>query len=786
MKEPSERIQKLLKTVIDEFNKEDFAIRERQILKWKRLKLLWESFSRVWYSEVAHDWRIWDESSIEESDSDQAYYDKPVNVFRAYLESIIAALSVTVPPVKSYPDDADNTLDLATAKAGDKIAALIFRHNDAPLLWLHALFVFCTEGMIACYSYPKADKKYGTYEVKTTKDELEEHEYTRCPECGYDIDDQQLTPELLAIKEKLAQSENSFQPGPEDVELQNIVQNEPQLEECPNCLEQIAPLVVRENLIIERLVGTTNEPKSRICMEVYGGLNVKVPNYARTQEECPYLRYSYETNYVNAMEDFQHLQGKDKKDEIYKKIRESTGPHDPYEQWGRLNPQYNGEYPTNVVTMNNWWLRPCAFNVLPDEADIKELKKEFPNGVKVRLVNDCFGDAKNEALDDCWTLDRNPLADHLHHDPLGLLLVSIQEITNDLISLILQTIEHGIPQTFADPGVLDFPAYRQTPAIPGAIYEAKPKTGKAVSDAFYEVKTATLSQEIMPFAQNIQSLAQLVSGALPSLFGGQIEAGSGTASEYSMSRAQALQRLQSTWKVLIAWWKTIFGKAIPMYIAETKNQDDERDVQRSKDGSFINIVIHKADLEGKIGKVELEANENLPMTWSQQKDVWMQLLQASNPAILDIMAAPENLPIMRNAIGLNDVFVPGEDDKDKQNDEIRLLLNSEPLPNPEDIEGTMPELPSVEIEPDYDNHKVHFEICRKWIISEEGRQAKSENEPGYRNVLLHGKLHLMQIQMQMMQEQMATEGKGVVPSEKPNQLNRETPIQGEENVSTIQ
>ena len=799
MKEPSERIKKLLETVIEEFDKEDTAIRERQILKWKRLKLLWENFSNVWYSEVAHDWRIWDETS--EEDSDQAHYDKPVNIFRAYLESIIAALSVTVPPVKCYPDDANNPLDLATAKAGDKISALIYRHNNVSLLWLHALFVYCTEGMVGCYSYAKKDIKHGTYEVKKYKDTAEQHEITSCPECGFQIDDQELTPELMAIKEKLKLNENQFQPGPDDVDIQGEIQNNPQLEECPNCLALIAPHVSQDTLIIEKLVGVTNEPKSRICMEAYGGLNIKIPNYARRQEDCPYLRFAYETSYVNAMEKFQNLQGKENKDEIYRKIRSETGPHDPYEQWGRLSPQYDGQYPESVVTLNNWWLRPCAFNVLPDEADIKELKKLYPNGVKVVLVNDLFGSAENQALDDYWTITYNPLADYVHFDPLGMLLVSIQEITNDILSLTLQTIEHGIPQTFADPAVLNFPAYGKMSSTPGAIYEATPKSGKSVSDAFYEVKTATLSQEIMPFASEIQSLGQVVSGALPSIFGGQLQGGSGTASEYSMSRAQSLQRLQSTWKVLTAWWKEINGKVIPMFIKETK--DDERDVQRSKDGSFINILIRRAELEGKIGKVELEANENLPLTWNQQKDIIMQLLQSSNPQILGILAAPENLPYIRNAIGLTDMEVPGLDDVEKTNDDIRTLVNAQPMPNPDaqDPNAIMmaqstgqpppePEVSSLQFDPIFDNPGIIFEIVRKWVISEEGRQTKIDNEPGYRNVLLYGTsvknfIDMQQMQMQQ-QQQMASGGEGAVPPKKSNEKHREAPIQGEENVPTIQ
>src|SRR5690349_16350852 len=163
MEEVDERIQRLLKTVADHFDQEDRAVRERQIRTWRRLKLYWGGFQNTWYSEVAHDWRIWDEETRADDNQD-VYYDKPINVFRAYLESIIASLSTAIPPITCFPDDADNPLDISTAKAGDKIAELIYRHNDVSLLWLHALYIFCTEGLIACYAYPKEDEAYGTYQ----------------------------------------------------------------------------------------------------------------------------------------------------------------------------------------------------------------------------------------------------------------------------------------------------------------------------------------------------------------------------------------------------------------------------------------------------------------------------------------------------------------------------------------------------------------------------------------------------------------------------------------------
>ena len=96
---PPAEVQRLLLSIVETFDNEDKEVRERQIRKCKRLKLFWDSIFQAWYSEVAHDWRIWD-SSIAEDTADQSYYDKPVNTFRAYSETIIAALSVTTPAAK--------------------------------------------------------------------------------------------------------------------------------------------------------------------------------------------------------------------------------------------------------------------------------------------------------------------------------------------------------------------------------------------------------------------------------------------------------------------------------------------------------------------------------------------------------------------------------------------------------------------------------------------------------------------------------------------------------------
>lgn len=755
-KYPAE-VENLLKKLVDHFHMDDYTVRQSQIRTWRRLKMLWENFQSAYYSDVAHDWRI-PTAVINEQNNDQDYYDKPINVFRAYLESIIAALSITIPGIKCYPDDAENVLDITTAKAGDKIGKLIYRHNDVSLLWLHALFVYCTEGMVAAYNYSDSKPDYGKYTNKTYENHIEKHLVATCPNCGAEMDDTEL------------QSEDDAEP-----DLSQYPQNS---EYCQACGSQVIPQISQEEFEVSELVEEEEKYKTRQCIDAYGGLYVKVPNWARTQEDCPYLCLSYETHYVNALDCLPNLRG-----EI------DAGVFEPYEVWGRLSPQYRNEYPREQVTMRHWWFRPSAYNIFTDK-EMALLNRHFPEGVRCDLVNDVYGGAEPAELDDDWTLTYNPMSDYVHSDPIGLLLVSIQEITNDLISLTLQTVEHGISQTFADPTVLNFRGYQQLESAPGQIFPAKPKAGKSLNDSFYEVKTASLSPEVMPFGNEIQSMGQLVSGALPSLFGGAMQ-DQKTASGYAMSRAQALQRLQNTWKMFTTWWKTIFSKAIPKYIDAM--EDDEKNVELDKNGGFINSWIRLSELSGKIGRFELEANENLPLTWSQRKDVIMQLVQLNNPDILQMLWAPENRALLKEAIGLDDFFIPGEDDRSYYLGVIFQLLSAAPTVDPTGIDAMgqpmEQELPSVDVDPDYDNPELGFEIIRNWIRSEPAQLAKVENPDGYRNVLLYGKQLMMLLQQAAMQQQMmaaSQEGNGAGPNaKKPKETDKNAPIEGEADVKTV-
>jgi hypothetical protein len=302
-----------------------------------------------------------------------------------------------------------------------------------------------------------------------------------------------------------------------------------------------------------------------------------------------------------------------------------------------------------------------------------------------------------------------------------------------------------------------------------------------------------LGEEVLPSLNQFQQLGQLASGALPSLFGGIAEAGSKTASEYSMSRAQALQRLQTPWKMLSIWWKEIFGKVIPSFIKEMS--DDERLVEKDKQGNFVNVFIRKAEIAGKIGDIELESSEQLPVTWAQIKDTIMRIMELNNPQLIEALFAPENIHFVTEALGLPQFQLPNSDDKEKQNEEIQQLLASEPIvtpPSPEEAaiamqQGMEPqenEQPSVEVDEDLDNHEIEAQICRNFLISEAGRLAKIQNPKGYYNVLLHMKAHIAIVQKILMMQQQSAIAEAEMrqaPPKKPAEKGAEngvrTPIQ---------
>jgi len=753
--ELTEEEEDAIKTIIDDFTEEDRAVRERQIRNWKRLELMWAGYNNIYWDSVAHDWRIWGVGGFDSStdDNQASYYDKNINVYRAYGETVLAALSTTVPPIKCLPDDADNVNDLETAKAGTKIAELVYNQLDAPLLWVKMLWTMWQCGMVAAYNYTDECESYGTVPIPEYEDVEVDGVQKVCPNCQNVISQE----EINASETIAGQERSEFDPGNDDIQLHDLLNEGKVL--CPTCMIEMDPELKNNKFVVTRLKGVTEQPKTRQCVEIYGGLYVKIPNWARNQADCPYLSLNYETHYSNIYEMFPEL-AEELSSTDGTKITSPDG-NDIYERWGRLSPQYSGYYPLNTPTVREWWLRPSAFNTVNEDKLRKSLKRKFPDGCHATMVNEHWVRACNESLDDHWTLLSNPLTHYVHFDPLGTMVTAVQEITVNLISLELQCIEHSIPQTFFNPKYLNADQYRNTEVSPGSMYPTKTiGENRNISDGFHTLQTASVSPELAPFGSKINEMGQFTSGALPQVFGGSSGSSSRTASQYAMQRNGAQQRLANlTGRDINYFWRNIFKKVIPAYMKDML--EDERLVEKQGNNSFINVVIKKNQSEGKIGDIRLEAPEGLPATIEQIKETVMNLMQTNNPEILAAIGSPENMPTLAKVIGLIDFKIPGESDREKQYEEIGILLNSAPIPSPDPMTGQMSEMSSVQPELYVDNHQIEAEICRGWLVGEKGRQCKTDNPEGYKNILLHLQAHMQMLQ-QLSMPQQPTDGQNQV------------------------
>lgn len=711
-----EDVERALNALIDNFDKEEQPTRDRMVRFWKKCELFWKGLQNIYWDSSYNDYRQLSSPYSTESEPneelDYYYQDKIINIFRAHGESIVSALSQEVPTVIFPPDDADNIDDVQTAKGYTKAAELLQKCNDTDLMMIYCIYILWNQGLVAAHNYNVADFEFGSYVEPIFEDEAHTETDTVCPNCGSNlgmvIDDETPVPQV-----------------------------------CPGCEQEVMPMPMDSRQNITKVQsGEIEKPKQREKIDLYGPLSVKIPHYVTNPKHSPYVRLDTECHIDYARSLFEDIDIADEHD------------LEKYDRWARTSTDYAGELPLSLVTLSRIWIRDWVYNHFKkNEPEVYTyLTTNFPNGCKVTRVNEKIVRVDDETIDEHWTFTQSPLSSHLHSDPLGTSLIPVQEMRNELVILKLQTVEYGIPETFADPQVLDFTQYKKTETSPGQIYPAKALPGMGLEAGFATLKTATFPKEANDFQQELDSDGQFVTGAFPSIYGGSMPSASKTAAEYQMSRNQALQRLQISWKILARFWAKVMDKSTRSFISNLKRDE----VFPEKQGkSYINVYIRQAELQGRVGSAEPELASTFPMSWMQKRDVLMQLLQLGNDYVNQALFDPANTSLLAEYLGFRDFYIPGDDARTKQLLEIRELLGAEP------IEGEMPDMqtgqpqlnPTVQIDPEMDEHQYEYDTCVKWMNSEIGLEQKQNNPGGYMNVRAHALQHLQIIQMQQMMQQ---------------------------------
>ena len=693
-----------LTSILKDLESEQKSLREAQVRFWKGLELYWKHIQDIFWDASVKDYRHINDQGDEET-IDTYYVDKIVNIYRAHGESIIAAASQDVPQCVFSPEDADNEDDVSTAKNWTLASELINKHNHADILTIRALYLFYNSGIVAAYVYPKPHERNGFYEVPEYGRGILYTDHNSCAVCGADLGSETRRTEVPL---------NSSMPV--------------HCEYCDSVSPPITDTSEESVPVIKRYV---QKPKPRPCIELYSGLNVMLPQHVRTQEECGFL-----VLYTEADEDFsKEIAGEDFEDKVTGLSKISgTSDNGEYDRWARTEIGWNNEDESKLVTWRRVWFRPWMYNRLTDKKWRNYLRKNAPRGLYFLVMNDVFIEAEAESMDDCWVIAESPISSHIATEPIGAALKPIQDIYSEIVTFQLQSLEYSIPDTFADPAVMDFQSYEESRAAHGSVYPIKSMpANRALADAFTTLKTSNYARESEEFKRSMSQDGQFVIGSFPSIYGGPAQGGSKTYAEYAASRSQALQRLSIVWKLYSYFWSRTMEVSVKILIENMK--EDEKFTKKSGD-RFINIWIRKAEMAGSVGRVEPETANTFPMSWAQKHDALIKLLEFQNPNIEAVLTHPENTSTVAKYLGFSELYIPGEDDRNKQLEEIDQMLQGIP----------------VAVDPELDNHAIEFETIQAWCKSEHGRDTRIRMPEEYMIIRQHGSEHKLIMDQQAMQQ----------------------------------
>jgi hypothetical protein len=689
-------LQEALKFLVDKYEHEDSWVRKQQIKLWKKNEEFWHGLQFIFWSESKQDWMApvgtsglrWYSEDEGREGVEGPFYDFVINIYQAHGEAIISALSSQTPVVRFPPDDAEDDDDIRTSKTYGKIADLIMRHNQVKLLQLMSLFMLWNQGICAWYHAPKADKAFGVTKIENYKKVLS------CSQCEKQtpVDDEE-----------------------------DLIDH---LHKCPDCGGDME--------VGTALDGEQQSPKSRVIIDVFGGMHVKVPFWARVQGDFSYIIKALDQPNPFLKSIYPH---------IADQIGISSEDAQTFERMARTPSTFNSfsraDDNRDLGTHKQVWLRTWAFEGLPKEKDAvkKRLYERFPNGVYVAFVGTTYAESRDEDMDKHWTIAKAKLSTYIHADAMGQALISPQELRNVLTNLTTETIEQGIGSMFADPDVLNFDVYSKHEARPGMVYPARPRPGKTLNESFFEGGRATLSREVAPFQQQLDKDAQFTVGSFPSLYGGPGEGKSRTLGEYQQSRQQALQRLQIAWILFVIYWSKLIEKCVHLYVENMIEDERFTTKDPSNKENYVNVWIKQADLTGHVGEVEPEGADSFPFSMPQKQALFFKLLELNNDFINAALFDPMNRRMVADLTGFTDLEIPGEDQRVKQAVEIVKMMKGLP----------------VAVDPIVDDHEVHLSTGKAFMVGPKGMDLRDSSPDIYMLIEQHLQQHAQLIQQNQQQ-----------------------------------
>jgi len=516
----------------------------------------------------------------------------------------------------------------------------------------------------------------------------------------------------------------------------------------PTMQMKFARLIWTDGRVMTRT--TTRDGKE--FTEFFGVLESRLPITVSSDDVIPLKNCTL----VEIENEFPQAQMKKEFPEARKKINSGNG--DSYERNARIAVKRHAGTDTSIdvqtgedaysLATKTWsYMRPEFFEHF-EEADRSQLEEMYPDGLCVVRNGDVYLGSYPEDIDSRLDVIFALPGDGMSPPSVGAALMPLQDSVNTGQNLIEEMFDHGLSTTYYDTAT-DIDGLNKTREMPGASRKMTRKLNEPASNSFFQTQPVNPPEQLVQYIENVKGpQSQFVSGQQPALFGAEME-DQKTASGYAQARNMALGQMAIVWKPFTAWNAREKTRAVRLASQGMDEIATTLPPQR-KGGKPEPVKLSPSDLQGL--SFTNESDENFPETWTEKSNKIMQMLQMGGD-IADwvLEEEPDNLYLLKEYIGLQDVVYPGEDLRNNVLEDIAAMKDMVPEPDitqmPEQaFPGMGQPAPAVQpvspiaLDTEYledADYKIGFRTVKHWMQTA-GRGAKQENPQWFENVRLYG------------------------------------------------
>lgn len=639
-------------------------------------------------------------------------YDYTQNTFKGYCRKEEAVLGTRIPNAVAVPNDPSDEDDIKAARAANNAAQYIRQHCElqVQILWL----VFCMYCFGTCFwsiEWVIDGEKYGYKEVPQfgTEDQQMGGGFD-CPQCGsqHDIED----------------PENPAPP-----------------QNCQDCGSPMTGAMMRPpfSASVPQNLPPKQIEKGGLEICLLDGTEVSVPLDADGRKgvedgDCGWIRRERERPKGKLLQEHGDV------------LRNSEGQENvlDYDNAAMLYGQQVRSAmasPIGIVRPkgNNRWTevwedwKPSQYELVDDKSIRQLLKENYPLGLRITSAKGIVVNLENRKIEAHWQECQPEPTKRIIADPLGDDWIIATDIGNNLLNQQCETVERNNEPGFYDPTRLDGDALQRRRAEPGNYIPALPPAGRAISDIVFRQPPLEYSEQIPALRNQVEQTAQQNSGLLEVIWGG--DTSDPTARQTELKTNAAIRQLSVVWVMIGKSLEGLYSKACAI-LADHEDGVLSFSKQKANEfGKFDTVAVVIEDLKG--GNYHFEADEAIPMTWGQSRDLAMWLLDKP-PEILKAFgfSDPMNIFEIKNLLGIPGIKIPHLTARDKVMDIISRLLNDSPVPGPVGPDGKAGPKQSS-IQPAWEDDYAFNTECVKSYL-ETNFELADQNPTGYENVQLYG------------------------------------------------